>query len=225
MGPTRLSSLGLKSSALAAALALAPLAACAPLQAAVALAQEPSSDIARAPAGAYKLDPSHTAVVWRVSHLGVANYTARFDKISGEMTLNPTDPTRSSLSVSIETASVSTGLRNDQGELAFDKKIGEALGAPAHAAITLRSTALTRTSPTTGTITGDLTLNGVTKPVTLAATFGGGRVHPFTQKYMLGFSATGAFKRSDFGVTAWAGAVGDEVQLQIDTELLHQPQP
>jgi polyisoprenoid-binding protein YceI len=216
-------SIGLKASGIAAALLLAPLAACAPLQTAIALAQETSSDITRAPAGAYKLDASHTAVVWRVQHMGVSMYTARFDKVEGGLTLNPADPTKSALTVSIDTASVSTGLRNAQGELAFDKKIAEALGAPAHAAITFRSTALTRTSPTTGTITGDLTLNGVTKPVTLNATFGGGRVHPFAQHYLLGFSATAQFKRSDFGVTSWAGGVGDVVQVQIDAEFIHQP--
>jgi polyisoprenoid-binding protein YceI len=125
--------------------------------------------------------------------------------------------------VSIDTASVSTGLRNAAGELAFDKKIAEALGAPTHAQIAFRSTALTRLSPTTGTITGDLTLNGVTKPVTLNATFGGGRTHPFNQRYLLGFAATGQIKRSDFGVTNWAGAVGDIVQLSIETEFVHQP--
>lgn len=208
---------------LAAALALAPVAACAPLQAGLALAQEASTDISKAPAGVYKLDGSHTSVVFRVKHLGVTYYTARFDKTEGALTLDPVDPTKSRLDVTVDVASLSTGLRDAQGQLSFDKKVAEAIGVVATPTARFVTTTLTRTSPTTGTITGTLTLNGVTRPISLSASFGGGRVHPFAQRYMLGFSATGAFKRSDFGITNWAGAVGDDVQLQIDTEFVKEP--
>lgn len=213
----------IRSVALATALVIAPLAACAPLQAGVALAQGVSTDVAAAPAGAYALDPTHTSVVWRVRHLGVTMYTARFDKAAGTVNLDPRDPTKSSVDVTVDIASVSTGHRDAQGEASFDKKIADTLGVAGTPQARFVSTAVTRTSATTGTVTGNLTLNGQTKPLTLNVTFGGGRTHPFAQRYVVGFSATGAFKRSDFGITQWAGSVGDEVTLLIESEMIKTP--
>jgi polyisoprenoid-binding protein YceI len=212
----------MRSIALAALLVLTPLAACAPLQAALADPAAISTDVSKSPAGAYKLDGSHTALVWRVGHLGVSMYTARFDKVQGALTLDPANPSRSSVTIEVDVNSVSTGLRNAEGQLAFDKKVAEAMGGVTNPTARFVSTTVTRTGPTSGTITGNLTFNGVTKPVTLLATFGGGRIHPFNQKPMLGFAATGSIKRSDFGVTSWAGAVGDDVQLQIETEFVKE---
>lgn len=208
---------------LAAVLAIAPLAACAPLQAGIALAQEVSTDVTKAPAGVYAIDPTHTSVVWRVRHLGVTQYTARFDKADGQLTLDPSDPTKSSLNVTVDLTSVSTGHRDAQGQASFDKKISDTLGGATIPQARFVSTAVTRTSPTTGTVTGNLSFNGQTKPLTLNVTFGGGRTHPFAQRYVIGFSATGAFKRSDFGVTQWAGSVGDEVTLLIESEMIKTP--
>jgi len=73
-----------------------------------------------------------------------------------------------------------------------------------------------------GTITGDFTINGVTKPVTLQVKFTGGKPFPFGDKYLIGFAATGSFKRSDFGLTEMQGAqfASDVVNLQIDIEFL-----
>lgn len=210
----------MRSFAFAVALAVTPIAACAPLQTAVAMVEGVSMNPAEAPAGAYTLDPSHTSVTWRVNHLGVSWYTARFDTVSGDLTYDPVDPTRSSVRVAIQVGSVSTGLRDQQGQLAFDKKVGEALGSVAHPTARFVSTGLTRTGAATGAMTGDLTLNGITKPVTLNVVFGGSRTHPFNNKPLVGFSATGSFKRSDFGINNWAPAVGDEVRLQIETEFV-----
>jgi polyisoprenoid-binding protein YceI len=217
----------MRTLALAAAVAIAPLAACAPLQqatqplqTALALVEGVSLDTAKPAAGAYNMDSTHTSVTWRIGHLGVSLYTARFDRVSGDLTYDPVDPTRSSVRVAVDVASVSTGLRNAQGELAFDKKIGEALGAVANPTARFVSTSLTRTGPTSGRMIGNLSLNGVTKPVTLNVTFGGGRTHPFNNKPLVGFSANGSFKRSEFGVTNWLPNVADEVQLLIETEFV-----
>lgn len=213
----------MRSIVLAAAVSVLSLGACAPLQTAVALAQAPTDALTNAPAGAYTLDNSHTSVLWRVQHMGVSMYTARFDTTSGTLNLDPVDPTKSSVDITVDIASVSTGLRDAQGNFEFDKKIADALGVARTPKARFVSTALTRSTPTTGVMTGDLTLNGVTKPLTLNVTFGGGRTHPFQQRYLVGFGATGSFKRSDFGVTNWAGGVGDDVTLQIETEFVKNP--
>ncbi|MBV9061560.1 MAG: polyisoprenoid-binding protein, partial [Alphaproteobacteria bacterium] len=87
---------------------------------------------------------------------------------------------------------------------------------------TFVSTQSTKTGPNTGTVTGNLTIAGVTKPVTLNVTFNGGRNSPFPlQPYRIGFDATGTVKRSDFGLThvIWSGMVSDEVSLSIECEL------
>ena len=83
---------------------------------------------------------------------------------------------------------------------------------------TFKSTAINRTGPTTGKITGDLTLNGVTKPLTLDVTFIGGRDNPMNGAAALGFSATGTIHRADYKLDQmiWSSAVGEDVNLTIN---------
>lgn len=179
-----------------------------------------TKDVAATPAGKYDLDPAHTSVTWRVRHLGISNYTARFDKISGSLTIDPKAPEASMLTVSIDPKSVSTGLP------AFDAKLAkDAFGADAHPAITFVSGKVNQTGPDTAFVTGNLTLKGVTKPVTLEVTWNGGLFSKFAQGHVIGFSAKGALKRSDFGVTNWAGAVGDDVELLIEAEFQNRGTP
>ncbi len=87
------------------------------------------------------------------------------------------------------------------------------------AIFTFKSTKLEQKDASHGTITGDLTLRGVTKPVTLDVTLNGAGIHPMNQKHTLGFSATGMLKRSDFGVAKWLPNIGDSVQIIIETEI------
>ncbi|MBY0420668.1 MAG: YceI family protein [Parvularculaceae bacterium] len=179
----------------------------------------PSKDPAAAPAGAYNLDPNHTSVVWRVAHIGVSMYQARFDKIAGALVFDPKNPAASKVDVTIDATSVSTGHRDAEGKASFDQKIAEqALGAAKNPTIRFVSKSATRTGPAAGAVTGNLTLNGVTRPTTLDVVFNGGLVHPFSKSYVIGFSARGKIKRSDFGIMNWAGAVGDEVEIAIETE-------
>jgi polyisoprenoid-binding protein YceI len=203
------------------AIAFALLIAAAPMATSAAIAAEPtaSKDVAALPAGAYQIDPTHTSVTWRVSHLGLSGYTARFDKISGSLKLDPKAPEASMLSVSIETNSVSTGLPN------FDKKIAtDYFKAETSPKIDFQSGKVQRTGADTALVTGNLTLAGVTKPVTLDVTWNGGTFNRFAQAYGIGFSVTGKIKRSDFGLTQLAGAVGDEVELLIQAEFVNKGQ-
>ena len=203
------------------ALAIALLVAAAPIATSAAFAAEPvaAKDVAAVPAGAYQLEPTHTSVTWRVSHLGLSNYTARFDKISGSLKLDPKAPEASLLSVTIDPNSVSTGLPN------FDKEIAaKFFKAETSPKIDFQSGKVQKTGADTALVTGNLTLAGVTKPVTLEVKWNGGGFNKYAQAYGLGFSATGKLKRSDFGLTQLSGVVGDEVELLIQAEFINKGQ-
>jgi polyisoprenoid-binding protein YceI len=205
-----------------ALVACATASATAPTNATAATAPPAAPDTAKAtnlaaqPAGVYEIEPTHTSITWRLSHGGISTYTARFDKIGGEINFNPTAPTSSSATITIDPNSVNTGLPN------FDKEIAkEVFKAEANPTITFRSTSLTATSPTTGTMTGDLSIAGVTKPMTLAVSYNSGRMSPFSRRQNIGFSASGKIKRSEWGMTNWLNyGIGDDIDLIIEAEFL-----
>lgn len=171
-----------------------------------------------APAGEYVLDKTHASITWKVTHLGLSNYTARFTGFDMALVLDPATPTRSTISVTIDPKSVKTDFPFPEKE-DFDKVIAEKfLAAGDHPTITFQSTGLKATGAKTGKLTGNLTLMGVTKPVTFDVTLNGAMVHPFRKIPVVGFTATGSFKRSEFGSTVLQGPIGDEVTVIIEAE-------
>ena len=112
---------------------------------------------AEAPAGNYRLDPTHASVTWSLSHAGLSNYTARFNDISGALTFEPTAPETSHVDIRIDPVSVSTGLPKFDEELATSRNFFDSETYPD---IRFVSTSITITGDTTGVITGDLTLKG-----------------------------------------------------------------
>jgi polyisoprenoid-binding protein YceI len=178
---------------------------------------------ADAPAGDYTLDPRHASVTWRIRHLGLGIYTARFDTISGTLNYDPQAPQNSTINVTIAANSVSTGLVDQQGRRAFDNEIAEnVLDAGEHPNITFVSRSIEVTGPTTGRIAGDLTLRGQTHPVTLDATFEGGRFVQFFGKHVIAFSARTIIDRSQWGANfanpLANGAAGNQVEILIAAE-------
>lgn len=186
-----------------------------------ALALPAAADVSKnpksAPKGAYEMDASHTTLTFCVMHMGLSNYCGRFNKAQGTLTFNGAEPEKSKLSVTIDATSVDTASDILDGKLRDDllKTVG-------HPTATFKSTKVSVTGENAGEIAGDLTLRGVTKPVTLKVTFNGGTMHPLANAYALGFSAEGKFKRSDFGLTdvAWSSFASDEVLLSIDSEFI-----
>lgn len=173
------------------------------------------------PAGAYRVDPRHATVTFRIRHMGLAWFTARFDTEAGELTLDPNDPSQSHLTASVDANSVNTGVLNRENERGFDHQIARALGADATPQITFASTAIERTGGHTAQVTGDLTMNGQTHPATLDVTFDGAAVDPLRGgQNVLGFSAHGQINRSQWGVTQWSAFTGDEVQIVIESEFV-----
>lgn len=173
------------------------------------------------PAGSYRLDPRHATVLFRIRHMDLAWFTARFDTKDATLVLDPADPSRSQLTASIDATSVNTGILNPLGERNFDRSIARALGAEQTPQISFVSTAIERTGVHTGRVTGDLTMNGQTHPATLDVTFAGGAVDPLRGgNQVLGFSAHGQIDRTQWGVNQWRAFTGAEVQIVIEAELV-----
>jgi len=163
----------------------------------------------------YRLDPVHTFVVFKVADLGYAHVVGWFTDVAGELTFDPADVSKSELSVTIKTASIDTHYEPRNKDLMSP----DFLNVAEFPEMTFTSTASEKTGDKTGTVTGDLTLLGVTKPVTLEVTFNQIAPNPFNSDTpTAGFTAHTVIKRSDFGMTAYLPAIGDEVDITIDAQ-------
>jgi polyisoprenoid-binding protein YceI len=174
------------------------------------------------PAGTYKIDPTHASLTWKVSHMGLSNYTARFTKIDATLDFDPAKPEAAKLTATVDPTSLKTDYPN-VAKVDFDKELVENakwFNANVAKMITFKSTAVKMTGAKTADVTGDLTLLGVTKPVTLKVTLNGGmKEHPFAKKPAIGFSGTATIKRSDFGMANLIPVVADEVALLLEVEM------
>ncbi len=193
--------------ALSAAALLLP--ACAQLLAAAAppTIHNPS----RVQPGTYAVDPNHTQVLFSVLHLGFTNYYGNFSGVSGSLSVVPKQPSSMAVSISVPIASVSTTSPKLDGEL----KSADWLDATRYPTMVFRSQTVTPTGPATADVTGTLTLHGISKPVTLHATFVGAGVNVLDKKETVGFALSGTLKRSDFNVTKYVPLVSDDVTLTI----------
>ena len=180
------------------------------LAAAPACAQ-PTRDAAKIESGAYVVDSDHTQIMFGVSHLGFSTYYGRFSRVTGSLTLNPMTPATSTFELSIPTDSVSTTSEKLDGEL----KSADWLDAAKYPTMTFKSVSVKPTGADRAEVTGNLTLHGVTKPVTLNVSLNGAGTNPLFKVYNLGFQAAGSLKRSEFGVTKYVPFIGDDVTLII----------
>lgn len=175
-------------------------------------------------AGVYKLDPAHASVTWKISHLGLSFYTARFTKFNAELDIDPEKPADAKLSVTVDATSVRTDYPFADSK-DFDKELVESpnfFNAKKFPEITFASTAIELTGDKSAKVTGDLTLLGVTKPVTMDVRLNGQIMHPFKKKPAIGFSGETTIQRSDFGMTHLVPNVGNEVQLLIEAEFIKE---
>lgn len=197
--------------------------AASPVAAAIPPGENASLNPAEAPSGDYTLDSRHASVIWRIRHMGLGIFTARLDTISGTLNFDSANPANSTVDVTIAANSVSTGVLNADGQRAFDREIAEnVLDATANPNIRFVSRSIQVTGPTTGIITGDLTLRGQTRPVTLEATFEGGRFVQFFGKHVIAFSARTIIDRSQWGANfanpVINGTAGNQVEVLISAE-------
>jgi polyisoprenoid-binding protein YceI len=166
------------------------------------------------PAGAYRLDPEHASMLVKIDHLGFSQLVGRFDRFDATLDFAPNDPGASRLSAEIDPASIDFNLPKFEEDLRGPDWFDVAHYPDAR----FTSREVEVTGANTGRVTGDLTLHGVTQPVTLDVTFNGAGDSLVTGRYTLGFAATGTLSRSAFGLGAYAPAVGDEVGLEIHAE-------
>lgn len=193
-----------------------PLFAAVPLIAQSAPQVPGTMDVARVTAGTYNTDPSHTLIGWRVSHFGFNDYFGIFGDVTGTLTLDPKQPGAAKVDITIPVIKVTTASPGLTGHLLRAGKEGAKpdFFGPAPADARFVSTSVVAKG-TTATITGNLTLNGVTKPVVLDTKFSGAGNNPFNKKPTVGFHATTTIKRSDFGVNYGIPIVSDIVKLDI----------
>jgi polyisoprenoid-binding protein YceI len=175
-----------------------------------------TTELSSLPEGAYRLDPDHRTILFKVDHLGFSRLVGRFDRFDATLDFDPQQPTAARLVVVVDVASIDLNLPTFEQEL---RGLGW-LDVAQYPEARFESRSIELTGAATGVVTGDLTLHGVTAPVTLNVTFNGGGSNLLTGAYTLGFAASGSLLRSTFGLGAYAPAIGDEVLLEIHAEFL-----
>ncbi|GAN69628.1 YceI family protein [Acetobacter orleanensis] len=162
-------------------------------------------------AGTYQIETTHTQVLFSLLHLGFTDYSGLFSDASGTLTYDPAHPAAAKLSVSIQVASVQT----TSAKLTDELHGADWFDTAHYPTATFVSTKVVPTGAGTADVTGNFTLHGITKPLTLHVHYVGAGVNPMDKAYTVGFQATGTLKRSAFGVKTYVPMVGDDVTLSI----------
>lgn len=170
-------------------------------------------------AAEYEIDATHTHVGFTISHMGFSETYGVFKNVAGTLTLDEEKPEDSKVDITIHTDSLDTA--NDaRDEHVKGKDFLDVANFPT---MTFKSTKVDVTGKDTATVTGDLTLHGVTRPVGLIVKLNKVGPSPMDKsRHVAGFSAIGKLKRSDFGITTYVPAIGDEVTLAISTEAVRK---
>ena len=165
---------------------------------------------------AYKLDASHSQIVFSYNHLGFSTTTSMFSGFEGTISFDAEAPAASSVEVAFPVKTMLTGW---QGR--FDHFMTkDFFDAADDEMVTFKSTAIEVTGEKTAKITGDLTLNGVTKSVVLDAVLNQAGEHPMEKKAWLGVRATTGLMRADYGLGMFAPYVSEEVPVSISIEAM-----
>jgi polyisoprenoid-binding protein YceI len=164
----------------------------------------------------YEIDPTHAWVSFKTQHGPWAKAHGSFKSVAGTISFDKEDVTKSALDITIEAASVDTGHEQRDTHL----KSPDYLNVEEFPKITFKSTAIEKTGDKTAKVTGDLTMVGTTKPVTLDVTFNGEAPLPWDANVLkAGFSATGTVNGVDFGISKMTDfGLGPDLELSIDVE-------
>lgn len=182
----------------------------------IVIAQAPAGvpgtkDVAKVTGGTYKVDGGHTQVVFAWDHMGFTNNMGTIAEPTGTLTLDKANPAASKVSVEFAIANLRTGVAK------LDEHLMKAdfFDAAKFPTATFVSTSVKPEGATGAEITGNLTIKGITKPVTLDAEFYGAGANPMNKQENVGFIATGSIKRSEFGMGYAVPVVGDAIELKI----------
>lgn len=175
-----------------------------------------AADLSAVPSGKYYVDPTHAYINMQYSHLGLSNPILGFEEFKMSMDLDAADPTKTAVDVEIAVDSVRTGSEIFHEHLTG----GKWFDAEKNPTISFASSAIAANDDGTYALTGDLTIKEITKPVTLTVTVNNAMMHPMAKKPVVGISAVGGLKRSQWGLGANAPYISDDVKLEIQAELL-----
>lgn len=176
-----------------------------------------AADLSAVPSGNYEVDPTHAYINFQYNHLGLSNPTLSFDDFSVDLNLDNADPSKSTVNVTIDPASIITGSEIWKDHLTG----GDWFDVANHPEITFSSTSMEAAGDGAYKVSGDLTIKGETSPVDLNVTINAAMNHPMSGKPVIGMDASGDLLRSSFGLDRFAPNVSDEISLNISVELLH----
>ena len=174
------------------------------------------STVAFAAPTSYKIDPNHTDVVASWSHFGFSNPIANFLKAEGVIVYDPANVAASKVEVTLPLDGLDAQVPDFNDHL----RSADFFDAAQYPTVTFKSTSVKAAGKNKLIVVGDLTIKGITKPVTLNVTINKLGVHPLGQREAAGFNATATIKRTDFGLGKYAPNVSDEVKLTITTEAM-----
>lgn len=173
-----------------------------------------------APAGLYRADPSHSSVLFRIKHLALAWYTARFTRVSAELTFDPDRVEAMALTADVDLGSLRAEYQGTDKD--WDKELSDGeqfLDAARHPTARFVSTRIERTGDDRALVHGEMTFRGQTRPFVFDATYNGAMLDHPSGTPLIGFSATGVLKRSEYGLTFFLGPrMPDEVQIIVEAE-------
>lgn len=194
---------------LAAVLSLALLVGCDAL-----LKPDVKTELTQLREGSYRLDLNHTALIFKIGHLGISTYVGRFNRMAATLEFDPDNLAATRLDAVVDLTSL------DLNNPKLEERLGERswFNVAEHPEARFDTLGVEVLDNNRFRFTGNLTLRGITRPLTLDATFHGGADNMLTGRYTLGFSATGSLRRLDFGMDKFPSLVGDEVQVEIYAE-------
>lgn len=181
----------------------------------LALSSNALSDAPEVPDGSYSVDPQHGYILFSYSHFGLSNPTVGFNQFDATLDFNATSPEKSSVSVTIDANSIDSRVPVFDDHLRGD----DFFQTEKFPTITFVTTSIEAKGDSAYAITGDLTMKGITRPITLDASIVA-TMHPFREIPVVGVSATGSLKRSEWDLGLYAPNVSDTVTLRIEVEML-----
>lgn len=204
----------IRTSLIAATLAMAAIAA-----PAVAQPSPFTANPAEVQSGRYTLDPAHGKITWSVSHMGFSTYVGQFHDVAATLVLDVKNPAASTLDATIGIKSAGTFSQGLDQHL----QTADFFDAANHPTARFTATRITLVDARNARIDGQLTLRGVTRPVTMTARFNQAGVSPVNKRYTIGFDGEATIKRSEFGVNYGLPFVSDAVTLKLEAEFLAEP--
>ncbi len=183
-----------------------------------AITPQVDATAASLPAGDYTLDTAHAALIFKINHLGFADYVGRFERFDASLSGDPARPEEARLTAIIDMTSLDVA----NPDFADTLMGPDWFDAGQHPQAVFRSTGIALIEGNDANVLGELTLNGITKPIILTARLNGSGFDRLRGADVIGFSAEAQINRSDFGISRFSGPVGETVRMEIEAEFVRK---